>query len=122
MKKNRSKKRPDKNTRDKKTVIRYFKTIIEKRYKDTLDVNEKGIPVIKGTDFPVSAYFNYVYLCEYSDEDLEKAFCLKLDKEQATKTRTDVFFFNQDILDILFEKEMERYYYQLNVKRMSVYW
>ena len=122
MKKNRSKTRPDKKIRDKKTVIRYFKTIVEKKYKDTLDVNEKGIPVIKGTDFTVSAYLMFAFFCGYSDKDLETAFCLKLGKEQAEKTREDVLFFNIDILEFLFKKEMEGYYDQLYAKEMCGYW
>lgn len=60
-----SKKKAKRNIKKKKKSIKYFEKIIKKRYKETLDINEKGIPVLKNTDFPVSAYLQYSLFLGY---------------------------------------------------------
>ena len=102
-----SKKKAKRNIKKKKKSIKYFEKIIKKRYKETLDINEKGIPVLKNTDFPVSAYLQYSLFLGYSDEYL---------------TRTFHFLFSINVLEHSFEKEMERYDDWLYKEEMSGYW
>lgn len=123
MKKNRSKQRAikKKKEKEKEIVMKYFRSIIKNKYKDTLDVNKKGIPVLKGTDFPLSAYFLFTYFVECTDEHLSSLFHLKMEKEQSDKTRVAAFFFHNDVLEFLFKEEIEKYYEQLYAKEMFGY-
>ena len=120
--KNMSKKRARRNIKKKKKSIKYFEKIIKKRYKETLDINEKGIPVLKNTDFPVSAYLQYSLFLGYSDEYLTRTFHLEMKENQLADIKRDAFLFSINVLEHSFEKEMRRYDDWLYKEEMSGCW